>query len=94
MEDLFTALREGRIYLSGPIERIDGKLSMCIPLEEGGEVLAEYTKGISRIQDGQLIISPPENMLAGMGIFEGTEIEITIKDGRFTFYGPPPKGNA
>jgi hypothetical protein len=37
------------VSLEGPVEIVDGKLAILIPLEAGGTVLAPFARGIGEI---------------------------------------------
>ncbi len=51
-------------YLQGPIEKIDGKLVLFIPLAAGGDQFIECSKGISEVEGEYLKVIIPE-WLAG-----------------------------
>ena len=42
--------------LQGPVEEIDGKLVLRIPLEAGGDQFLECSRGISEIKDEYLVV--------------------------------------
>jgi hypothetical protein len=42
--------------LEGPVEEIEGKLVLRIPLEAGGDQFLECSRGISEIKDQYLVV--------------------------------------
>jgi hypothetical protein len=46
--------------LQGPVERVNGKLILRIPLSQGADQLAAYTRGIGQIVGEYLEIIIPE----------------------------------
>ena len=56
---------DGIISVQGPVEKIEGKLVLRIPLEAGGSELIECSRGISQVEKDYLKITIPE-WLAGM----------------------------
>jgi len=58
--------------LTGPIEAIEGKLLLRIPLDVGGDKLADCSKGISKIQDGFLCIEIRDWLAQKLKISEGS----------------------
>ena len=72
------------ISLEGPLESIDGQLTLRIPLEAGGDKLAPYARGIGEI-DGdcfKVIVQPwlAEKLRVG----DGSLVLVDNKDGKFT----------
>jgi hypothetical protein len=69
--------------LEGPVERIDGKLTLLIPLDAGGDQFIQCTRGISEVQGGELKIVIQE-WLAGMLRIEDGDL-VTIDNANRKF---------
>jgi hypothetical protein len=75
--------RAGSVSIHSPIERIDGKLMLQIPLAVGGRELAGYTKGIGRIEGHFLKIEIQPWMAEKLGVAEGTLMSVDNLTGEF-----------
>ena len=73
--------------LQGPVELIDGKLVLRIPLEAGGDEFVECSRGISEVKDGFLIIEIKE-WLAGLLRIEAGDL-VTVNNGGGKFSVTP-----
>jgi len=72
--------------LKGPVELIDGKLTLMIPLNVGGSDLVACTKGIAKIEGEFLKITFPDWLVSKLGwIQNGTILEVDNKGGKFNF---------
>ena len=69
--------------LEGPVERIDGKLTLRIPLAAGGQALSQCARGISKIDGEDLQVIIPEWLATKLGIHEGNLIIVDNRDGKF-----------
>jgi hypothetical protein len=69
--------------LCGPVEKVEAKLVLRIPLESGGDKLAECSKGISEIQDGFLCIEIRDWLAQKLNITEGSFVTVDNADGKF-----------
>lgn len=77
--------------LEGPVEKIDGKLVLRIPLDAGGNQLVRCTRGISEI-DGECLKIVIEEWLAGtLRIEEGDLVTIDNADGKFNIRPVNPR---
>lgn len=76
MEDRLTSLK-------GPVELIDGKLMLRIPLPAGGEALVGCTRGISLIEQDLLCIHIQEWLAGKLGITAGSIVSVDNRNGRF-----------
>jgi len=79
-------------YLQGPIEKIDGKLVLFIPLAAGGDQFIECSKGISEVEGEYLKVIIPEWLAGTLRIDQGSVVNIDNKDGKFNIHpvGPRP----
>jgi hypothetical protein len=69
--------------LQGPIEKIDGKLTILIPLEDGGNQFIECSRGISEIEGEYLKITIPEWLSGMLRIEEGSLVSVNNANGKF-----------
>jgi hypothetical protein len=76
--------------LTGPVEKIDGKLTLVIPLIAGGDRFIECSRGISQIQGEYLKIVIPEWLAGMLRIEEGHSVSIDNKDGKFNIHPVNP----
>lgn len=71
------------LTLQGPVERVDGKLVLLIPLNEGGDRFVECSHGISEMHGDTLRISIPEWLSGMLRIEEGDLVSIDNADRKF-----------
>lgn len=71
------------MWLEGPVELIDGKLTLAIELPAGGEKLRASAKGISYIANDCLNVVIPDWLAEKLGIREGSRVAVNNHDGRF-----------
>lgn len=76
MDDKFVSLR-------GPVEKVDGKLMLRIPLLAGGEKLIESSRGISSVEDDYLVIEIRDWLAEKLGISEGSWVHVHNTGGKF-----------
>jgi len=69
--------------LQGPVEKIDGKLTIMIPLEAGGDQLIACSRGISEIQGDYLKVTIPEWLSGILRIEEGSLMSANNANGKF-----------
>ena len=72
--------------LSGPVEKINGKLMLAIPLEGGGDQFVECTKGIGEIEGAFLRITIPEWLSGMLRIEEGSIVSVDDANGKFNIH--------
>ncbi len=72
----FTSLR-------GPVESIDGKLMLRIPLEAGGSEFVACSRGIGEIDGAFLTIEIKDWLAEKLGITEGCFVSIDNANGKF-----------
>jgi len=68
--------------LEGPVEKIGGKLVLCIPLDAGGRELIECSRGISEIEGEFLRITIPDWLAGMLRIDEGSRVYVNNRDGK------------
>ncbi len=69
--------------LRGPVQRIDGKLALLIPLEAGGDQFIECARGISEVQGEFLRVTIPEWLSGMLRIEEGSLVSVDNENGKF-----------
>lgn len=74
---------EGVTSVQGPVENIDGKLTLRIPLGTGGARLARAARGIATLDGEFLVIVIPESVAEGTGISYGSVVAVDNRHGRF-----------
>jgi hypothetical protein len=75
--------------LSGPVESIDGRLVLQIPLAAGGDRLVAASRGIGTVVEDCLQVSIPNWLAAKLGITEGTVVSVNNLDGKFNITPQP-----
>ncbi len=68
--------------LRGPVERIDGRLVLKIPLEAGGRELIACARGISEMDEQYLTIFIPEWLSGMLRIEAGSLVDIDNRGGK------------
>lgn len=71
------------VSLKGPVEKVDGKLMLRIPLVAGGEELIPSARGISSVEGDYLVIEIRDWLAEKLGITEGSWVHIHNTDGKF-----------
>ncbi len=71
------------ISLRGPVENIDGKLILRIPLEVGGGALIECTQGIAAVDGKFLSVHIQEWLARKLNISEGSIVAVDNNNGKF-----------
>ncbi|MFZ0882693.1 MAG: hypothetical protein WAN14_04795 [Candidatus Acidiferrales bacterium] len=77
--------------LRGPVEKIDGKLSLRIPLAAGGDEFVACSRGISEVKDGFLIVEIQEWLAGLLRIEEGDLVSVNNADGKFNITPVNPR---
>jgi hypothetical protein len=70
------------VSLQGPVEKIEGKLVLRIPLQQGGSELIECARGISEVHDDFLCITIPEWLAGMLRIDEGSQVYVDNRNGK------------
>jgi hypothetical protein len=76
--------------LQGPIEKIDGKITLLIPLEAGGDQFIECSRGISEIPGEYLRITIPEWLSGMLRIDEGSVVSLDNENGKLNIHPVNP----
>lgn len=71
------------VSLGGPLEKIDGKLILRIPLASGGNKLSQCARGIAEIEGEYLKVIIPDWLAAKLGIQEGSRVIVDNQGGKF-----------
>jgi hypothetical protein len=70
--------------LSGPVESLDGKLMLRIPLETGGRELVACSRGIGEVNGDFLSIHIKDWLAERLGMSEGSTVVVDNASGTFT----------
>ena len=81
---------ENEEYLEGPVLKIDGRLTLMIPLGVAGDLVA-HSQGISEVQGEFLKIVIPEWLAGLLRIDEGDLIRLSNADGNLHIVSPNPR---
>jgi len=79
------------VSLEGPVELLDGKLVLQIPLDAGGDVLRTAARGISTVDDEFLTITIPDWLAEKLGIGDGSLVLVDNSGGKFNITRVPPE---
>jgi hypothetical protein len=77
--------------LQGPVEKINGKLILRIPLEAGGSEFLECSRGISEVEGDYLKIIIPEWLAGMLRIDEDNLVSVDNTNGKFDIHPIDPK---
>jgi hypothetical protein len=72
------------ISLEGPVELINGKLTVRIPLAVGGDKLAPFAGGIGKIDGEHLNVAIHRRLAKKLGIDAGSLVSVDNHNGKFT----------
>ena len=79
------------ISVQGPVEKIDGKLTLLIHLEAGADQLIECSRGISEVQGQYLRIVIPDWLAGMLRIEEGDLVSVDNAEGKFNIHPVSPR---
>jgi hypothetical protein len=71
------------VSLEGPLESIDGKLVLRIPLEAGGNKLAPFARGISEIESDYLKVIIQPWLAEKLRVSADSLVIVDNKNGKF-----------
>jgi hypothetical protein len=83
MDDVFS--------LRGPVELLDGKLTLVIPLEAGGDQLIDCSRGISEVHGENLKIVIPDWLAGMLRIEAGDDVLVTNANGKLNIQPVNPR---
>lgn len=69
--------------LTGPVENIDGKLLLRIPLAAGGSEFVESSRGVGQVEGEFLSIEIMDWLAQKLGISEGRLVTVDNTNGKF-----------
>jgi len=69
--------------LEGPLESIDGKLMLRIPLEAGGRALIDSSRGIGVVDGDFLTVVIPPWLSSKLGVSVGRIVTVDNRNGKF-----------
>lgn len=69
--------------VEGPVELLDGKLTLMIPLDAGGAEFLDCSRGIGVVENEFLRVTIPDWLAAKLGIYEGTLVSVDNANGKF-----------
>ncbi len=70
--------------LTGPVELIDGKLMLLIPLDAGGDQFIECSRGVSEIEGNNLKVVIPEWLAGLIRVEAGDLVTVDNENGQFS----------
>jgi hypothetical protein len=71
------------LSLEGPVLKVNGELVLFVPLDAGGDVLLECSRGVAEVQGEFLKISIPEWLAGLLRIEEGDLVSVHNSGGTF-----------
>lgn len=77
------------VSVEGPIELLDGKLVLAIPLDVGGDVLATYAKGIGTIENDCLVVEIRPWLAEKLNVQAGSLVVVDNEEGKFRITPSP-----
>jgi len=83
MDDVFS--------IRGPVELVDGKLTLLIPLAAGGDQFIDCSRGISEVQGENLKIVIPEWLAGMLRIEAGDDVWVNNADGKLNIQPVNPR---
>jgi len=72
------------ISLEGPVELVNGKLTLAIPLAAGGDKLAPLARGIGEVVGEDLVVVVQPWLAEKLRIGAGSLVHIDNCNGKFT----------
>lgn len=77
--------------LTGPVELIEGKLTLQIPLDAGGDQFIECSRGISEIEGDSLKVVIPDWLAGMLRIEAGDLVSVDNANGKFNIQPVNPR---
>ena len=71
------------VSLQGPVERIDGQLTLRIPRDVGGDALYQVATKISSLDEECLNVVIPDWLAAKLGIVDGSIVAVDNRNHKF-----------
>ena len=72
-----------QVSILGPLESVDGKMMLLIPLEAGGRDLAPFAKDIGGIADGYLKVEIRPWLAEKLDVHVGSLVSVDNLEGKF-----------
>lgn len=73
-----------RVSLEGPLERVEGRKVLRIPLDHGGRAIAPFAMDVSTVVGQHLIVDMPDLLCRHLGIGVGSIVVVSNRNGRLT----------
>jgi len=77
--------------LQGPVDKIDGKLTLLIPLEAGGDQFIECSRGIGEVCGKYLKVEIQEWLADSLRIQDGDLVSVNNANGKFNIQPVNPR---
>ena len=78
------------VSLEGPVEKVDGKLVLMIPLAAGADQFIDCSRGIAEVQGEYLKVVIPERLAGMLRIDEGSKVSVNNRNGKFNIVPANP----
>jgi hypothetical protein len=72
-----------KVSIGGPLEGVDGKMLLQIPLDAGGRDLAPFAKGIGQIVGDFLVVEVLPWLAEKLHVHVGSEVIVDNLEGKF-----------
>lgn len=72
-----------KISSSGPLESVDGKMLLQIPLDAGGRDLAPFAKGIGQVEGEFLVVEVLPWLAEKLHVHVGSKVIVDNLEGKF-----------
>ena len=79
------------ISIQGPVEKLEGNLTLLIPLDAGGDQLVECSRGIGVVEGEHLKVMIPQWLADKLLIVEGDLVSVSNADGKFNIHPVNPR---
>ena len=70
------------LALEGPVERLNGRLVLRVPLNAGGETLQLVARTLSYVEGRDLVVLIPDWLVERMRLAEGSAVHVDDRWGR------------
>ena len=79
------------VSIGGPVEQIDGRLQLRIPLDAGGRQLVECSRGIASVDGDFLVVVIQPWLAEKLGLLPGSSVVVHNQDGKFNIQSNDPR---
>jgi hypothetical protein len=75
--------------IAGPVDRVDNRFVLQIPLQDGGAALAPAALGIGTVAGDMLVVHIPDWLAEMLKLEDGSLVQVDNREGKFNIHLVP-----